>query len=135
MARIARQVELALAGVDLSLSQYRVLLFLDEVGSAAASALAGRLEVTRPSVTALVDGLEARGLVVRHPQTADRRRVEVVLSDAGAAALHAADLAVTDRLHTIASHLPGEGPEQALASLELWSDALDAMRASILGAP
>ncbi len=106
VARLARQLELALATVDLSPSQYRVLMFLDEIGSAAASALAGRLDVTRPSITALVDGLEARGLVERHPQMSDRRRVEVVLSDAGHDALDAADAAVADRLDHIAAHLP-----------------------------
>ena len=69
-ARLARQVEVGLAQVDLSLSQYRTLMLLDE-GSAAASALADHLAVSRPSVTAVVDGLVARGLVERKPR---RRR-------------------------------------------------------------
>ena len=140
VARLARQLELALATVDLSPSQYRVLMFLDEIGSAAASALAGRLDVTRPSITALVDGLEARGLVERHPQMSDRRRVEVVLSDAGHDALDAADAAVADRLEHIAAHLPptrsGAGTATVVdtAGLVDWSDALDAKRAALLAA-
>ena len=56
--RLARQVAVALDEVGLSPAQYRVLAFLDE-GQAAASAVAGRLSITRPSATTLIDGLEA----------------------------------------------------------------------------
>ncbi len=135
VARLARQLEVALADVDLSASQYRMLLFLDEVGAAAASALAGRLDVTRPSVTALVDGLEARGLVTRQPGTTDRRRVEVALSADGQDVLAAADAAVARRLAGIAAELSASRAERATAGLGLWSDALDAHRARALGQP
>ena len=129
VARLARQVELALGDVDLSLSQYRVLLHLDDVGPAAASALANRLDVTRPSVTALIDGLAARGLVERLPQPADRRRVQLVVTPAGAAALAAADAAVAARLDHIAENLTEHGDaDRAVAALDSWADALDAMR-------
>lgn len=134
MARLARQVEVALGDVDLSLSQYRVLLHLDEVGSAAASALAGRLNVTRPSVTALVDGLAARGFVQRLPQPADRRRVELIVTPAGAKALIAADAAIAKRLDEIAGHLPSGQATAALEGLDAWADALDAMRRAWLDA-
>ena len=60
-AKLARQVTIPLGEIDLSLPQYRVLAFLDE-GGAAPSDLAGRLSVSRPSVTALMDGLITRGL-------------------------------------------------------------------------
>ncbi len=73
-ARLARQVELALAEVDLSLPQYRILIHLDE-GKVAASTLADKIAVSRPSVTAVVDGLVTRGLVERHHDPGDRRRV------------------------------------------------------------
>ena len=63
-AWLAKQVELSLAEVDLSLSQYRILGLLDE-GSAVSSALAERLAVRPPSVTAVIDGLVTRGLVAR----------------------------------------------------------------------
>ena len=63
-ARLARQVELGLASVDLTLSQYRILILLVE-GKEAASSLADKLAVSRPSVTAVVDGLVQRGAVER----------------------------------------------------------------------
>src|SRR5690606_21991541 len=44
-ARLARTLENALADTGVSLPQYRTLVFLSEVGSSAASALAGKLGV------------------------------------------------------------------------------------------
>jgi len=61
-AWMAKQVEIGLGSVDLSLPQYRVLGLLGE-SSAVQSYLAERLAVRPPSVTAIIDGLVARGLV------------------------------------------------------------------------
>ena len=132
-ARLARQVEVGLAQVDLSLSQYRTLMLLDE-GTAAASALADYMAVSRPSVTAVVDGLVGRGLVERQHDDGDRRRVEHRLTDQGRQVLGAADAAVESRLHEIADHLPDEGQAaDAFAGLALWRAGLDAFRAAKKG--
>jgi long-chain acyl-CoA synthetase len=128
-ARLARQVEVALVEVDLSLPQYRVLAFIAE-GPAVASALAGKLAVSRPSVTALIDGLVARGLVERRPDPSDRRRVDHRLTDAGEAALVRADAAVDRRLRSLAGHLPPDDAAAVLDGLVRWGDALDAARAA-----
>lgn len=45
--------------------------------------LADRLLVSRPSVTGLLDTLQRRGLIERRPHGADRRRLLVVLTEAG----------------------------------------------------
>ena len=66
-AWLSKRVEVALAQVELTLPQYRVLGILAE-GSAAASGLADRLAVRRPSITALIDGLVARGFVDRRQE-------------------------------------------------------------------
>ncbi|MGH9062514.1 MAG: MarR family winged helix-turn-helix transcriptional regulator [Acidimicrobiales bacterium] len=125
-ARLSRQVELALAEVELSLPQYRLLFLLAE-GRIAASALADRLAVSRPSVTAVVDGLVSRGLVERQPDPDDRRLVRHELTPAGRGALDAADTAVDERLRAIASHIEGrEGA--AFGELGGWRSALDAYR-------
>jgi long-chain acyl-CoA synthetase len=128
-ARLSRVMEVCLASQDLSLSQYRTLLFLAE-GSAAASALADRLAVTRPSVTAVVDGLVSRGLVERKPETADRRRVTHVLTAEGRRVLAAADAAAHARLSEVAGHLDAEGAGEAFRGLSRWCEALDAARAA-----
>lgn len=100
IARLARQVELAIAVVDLTVSQYRVLATLDG-GCEAASKLAEKLAVSRPSVTGVVDGLVARGFVERSQGDGDRRRVQVDLTPAGRLALASADAAIEQRLDRI----------------------------------
>jgi long-chain acyl-CoA synthetase len=71
-AWLAKQVEIGLSSAELSLPQYRVLGLLDE-SSAVSSDLAERLAVRPPSVTAIVDGLVARGLVERRPRPHHQR--------------------------------------------------------------
>jgi long-chain acyl-CoA synthetase len=122
-AWLSKRVEVALAQVELTLPQYRVLGILAE-GTAAASGLADRLAVRRPSITALVDGLVARGLVDRRQEDADRRRVEVRLTPEGVSTLARADEAVDEYLIAIAGHLPDKEEAMALRSLELWARAM-----------
>jgi DNA-binding MarR family transcriptional regulator len=122
-AWLSKRVEVALAQVELTLPQYRVLGILAE-GSAAASGLADRLAVRRPSITALIDGLVARGLVDRRQEDTDRRRVELRLTPEGVSTLARADVAVDEYLVAIAAHLPDKEEAMALRSLELWARAM-----------
>lgn len=125
---LAKSVEIALHRVELSPSQYRLLVFLVE-SPAAATALADRLDVTRPSLTALVDGLVARGFVERLPDPDDRRRVSHQISDTGRAAVARADSAITERLSQLASSLTPDERTIASTGLELWRTAIIASRA------
>jgi long-chain acyl-CoA synthetase len=126
VARLARHIEVALAKADLTMPQYRVLVHLCE-GREAASGLADKLAVSRPSVTGVVDGLVARGLVAREHDVADRRRVGHELTDAGRRLLQAADAEVQRRLGEIAAHAPA-GDSDPLDALITWREALDAYR-------
>ncbi|MHB1444541.1 MAG: MarR family winged helix-turn-helix transcriptional regulator [Acidimicrobiales bacterium] len=129
-ARLARQVDVGLAEVDLSLPQYRILMFLAE-GAVAASALADNLAVSRPSVTAVVDGLVSRGLVERRHDEGDRRRVGHTLTPEGRRVLGQADAAVDTRLSEIANFLPSEEDATvAFEGLDCWRRALDTFRAA-----
>lgn len=130
-ARLARQVEQAIAGCDMTLPQYRVLALLSE-GSAAASALARRLAVSRPSITALVDGLVARDMIQRGSDPADRRRVTHVITDKGRAALQDADAAAAARLEEVAGFLAPEDVDLARDGLLVWQRALDAYREDLV---
>src|SRR5215213_4635984 len=97
-------------------------------GSSAASVLAGNLAVSKPSLTALADGLVARGLVQRRPAVGDRRRVDHVLTTDGRSALAAADAAVGARLDGLLGQLPRAARRRAADGLALWLAALDAAR-------
>jgi DNA-binding MarR family transcriptional regulator len=128
IARLARQVEVAAATLDLTLSQYRALALLGE-GREAASALADKLAVSRPSVTGVIDGLVARQLVTRHHDEGDRRRIGLDLTNEGRRLLAAADAEIERRLRDIASYQP-DGAAAAFEGLEPWKEALDRYRAA-----
>ncbi len=128
LARLARQVELAAATVELTLSQYRVLGILGD-GREATSVLADKLAVSRPSVTGVIDGLVTRGLVRRDPDETDRRRIDLGLTDDGRRVLALADAEVERRLSEIAGHAE-PGTEDPFAGLGPWRAALDAYRAA-----
>jgi long-chain acyl-CoA synthetase len=126
-ARFSKSMEVALAGVNLSLPQYRLLAYLSR-GSERASALAGRLDVSPPSLTALVDGAVARGLVERVTAEEDRRSVRHIITPAGADALARADEAVAARLASVLEHLSASQTRKALEGLELLGQAMDLAR-------
>jgi long-chain acyl-CoA synthetase len=126
-ARLSKGIEMALDEVGLSLPQYRLMVLLAD-GSAVATALAKRLTVSRPSITALADGLVERGYVDRQPDSRDRRCVTHQLTDAGRAALDRGDAAVRARLESTLAHLPARKRRAAVDGLALWIEALDNAR-------
>lgn len=127
-AVLAKSMERALNTVDLTPSQHRLLVFLSEKPEAA-TALARRLSVTRPSLTALVDGLVARGLVVREPDPMDRRRVTHQISTEGLAMVLTADTAIQQRLGAwLENELDDEEIKVVNRGLELWGQAFVAAR-------
>ncbi|HEU5434220.1 MAG TPA: cytochrome P450, partial [Thermomicrobiales bacterium] len=83
-------------------------------GAASPGELARRWQVTPAVLTGIVDRLERRGLVRREPDPADRRRLRLTLTDAGLAASHEVERALTDDL---ATQLASASPD-ALAELD-----------------
>jgi DNA-binding MarR family transcriptional regulator len=112
LARLARMVERSCP--ELSLSQYRVLARV-ATGDQRASLLAGRLALSKPSVTAAVDGLVERGYLIRSGVEADRRAVQLDLTPSGQQALEAADDAMMAQLERLLARC--EDPGLALAGL------------------
>ena len=70
---------------DLTPSQSRALRVLGDRDATRVSDLADALRIAPRSATEVADGLEARGLVERAPDPADRRAVLLRLTDAGRA--------------------------------------------------
>jgi DNA-binding MarR family transcriptional regulator len=129
IARLARTIENSLSDLELSLSQYRVLTILAR-NSEGAAALAAKLAVKPASVTSVVDGLVARGLVERQAHADDRRKVTHVVSASGSALLDQARERAAERLREVSAHLEPDDEATAWASLELWHRGLSAYRAS-----
>lgn len=127
-AWLARHSEVALGDVGISLPQYRLLNLLAE-GTALPSSLADRLNLRRPSITSVVDGLVSRGLVARQHDSRDRRKVSHSITPAGRRTLAAADRAVDARLRTIAATLGRDDLVAAtVEGLARWGPALQEWR-------
>ena len=122
-AHLGRTVDRALDDAVLSPAGYRVLSWLS-MGSAAAAVLADKLAVSRPTVTLVVDGLKARGLVDRTVDTNDRRRATLPLTAAGREALAEADARVAQRLDEVLAPLDAEQRAGIVTALELLQGAL-----------
>jgi long-chain acyl-CoA synthetase len=134
VAALARAIEHALAETDLSLSQYRLLALLEDE-PAVASVIADRLTVTRPSVTAVVDGLVARRYVTRAQDDEDRRRVTQVLTDEGRAQLARADEVAESVLAELLGDVADNRQRAAVAAgVHAWQDVISRRSAEGLAA-
>ena len=71
-------------GSDISVPQFRSLTFIQRNPDSSLSNLAEHLGLTLPSVSKLVDGLVKQKLVIRQESAVDRRRLTLVLTQAGA---------------------------------------------------
>jgi long-chain acyl-CoA synthetase len=127
VTRLAKRIEIVLAETDLSPAQYRVLSTLAD-GPEGASRLAGNLAISRPSLTGIVDGLVARGLIDRTDDPTDRRRVAINLTADGRRILEQADRSVERRLDEILSHADDEEADLARRGIAAWLEPLDAYR-------
>lgn len=84
-ARVGRAAEAHFARFGLSTGRYRLLADLeDHGGEKSPSRLAADLDVSRATVTGLLDGLEREGLIARRPSTEDGRGTVAVLTARGA---------------------------------------------------
>lgn len=93
-----------LAASDVTEQQWRVLRVLDEAGPLDASTLAARAALLQPSLTRIVKGMVAKGLVTQVQHQQDRRRQQVAITETGAAlivanAARAAEIAQGWRVH------------------------------------
>jgi MarR family transcriptional regulator for hemolysin len=77
-------------GSDISIPQFRTLRFIQRNPDSSLSNLAEHLGLALPSVSKLVDGLVKQELVIRQESTADRRRLTLVLTLAGASIVNSA---------------------------------------------
>jgi DNA-binding MarR family transcriptional regulator len=127
LARLARLLERACTDLDpaLTLAQYRLLAMIGD-GAERASHIAGRLALTKPTVSATIDTLVERGLVTRAAADHDRRALRLQLTADGAAVLRTAEIAMRGRLDDVLERLDDRAAvSRALAAL---GDGLDERR-------
>jgi DNA-binding MarR family transcriptional regulator len=114
--RLSRGVAETLAGADLTPTQYNALRILRGAGDAGASCteVSERMVTKDSDVTRLLDRLEARGLILRGREAADRRRVVARITEEGLRVLAALDGPVAETHRRQLGHMG----EKRLATLD-----------------
>jgi MarR family transcriptional regulator for hemolysin len=110
----------------LSMPQFGAMAFLRRQGGASLTDLAGHMGLTLPSASKLVDGLVARGVVVRDAHPDDRRRLTLTLTPPGRDVMRAVRDAA---LAALARRLDGMPAETRGVVVE----AMRALRAAFAG--
>jgi DNA-binding MarR family transcriptional regulator len=115
LARASRVIERA--SDDLSISDYRVLAQIAS-GEERASRLAARLAVGKPAISATVESLNRRGLIVRNSVEGDARATSLALTDEGQELFDRMEGRMTRQLELLAQRTDDpDGLIQALGAL------------------
>lgn len=123
--RLHRGTSEALAPLGISRTQARVVRLLAD-GPLRMAAIADRLDVVPRTVTDLVDGVEAAGLVARRPDPEDRRATFVALTADGRRLLDRLEAARHESAEQLLGRLDAADLETLLRVLrELAADAPD----------
>ena len=122
LATGARALERVLG--DMTLAQFRVLSVVAS-SPERASRIAERADVSRPSLSGLLDGLASRGWVERRVVAGDRRGVRLEVTAAGHAALARAQAAVSEAMAAILIDVPFDDRDTVLRSLVALARAFD----------
>jgi Transcriptional regulators len=102
------------AGEELGRTEFGLLCMLDRKGSLSPSEAAESLGISRPQMSAIVDRLVLRDILVRGSVEGDRRASRIDLTDEGRAILREALDATEARVTELLSPLEG-GEVQSLA--------------------
>jgi DNA-binding MarR family transcriptional regulator len=120
LARASRLLERA--ATDLSLSDFRVLSAINS-GDERASRVADRLAIGRPSISAAVDSLGKRGLLVRSGVDHDQRAAALALTAEGAAARQRMEDSLVAVLEGLCARTPD--PARVIESLAWLGAAIE----------
>ena len=125
--RRLRQATRANTGAALTVPQVRALLFVRRDPGTDLSALAEHLGMSAPSASMLVERLVKAGLVERHANPGERRRVALALTTAGAADVERARAATRGCLADALAILPTDEMLALATSLPLLDHVTAAM--------
>ncbi len=107
----------------MTLPQYRVLTLVKNSPDRA-SRIAQGADVTRPSLTGLLDGLVAKGWVARSDVDGDRRGVSLAITAAGAKAYDAERAAMGAAIQELLGHTDAKTARRAIDGLVALHQAL-----------
>ncbi|HEY1281678.1 MAG TPA: MarR family transcriptional regulator [Acidimicrobiales bacterium] len=122
LATGARALERVLG--DMTLAQFRVLSVVAS-SPERASRIAERADMSRPSLSGLLDGLASRGWVARRVVAGDRRGVRLEVTPAGHTALRRAQAAVSEAMAAILADVPFDERDRVRRALVVLARAFD----------
>ena len=128
LAVVARHLERASG--PLTLPQYRVLVLVSSSPDRA-SRLAERADVTKATLTGVIDSCVQHGWVERAQVVGDRRGVSLVVTAAGAKVLAEAEGAMTAWLASVLEQAGPTAPEEVASALATFGDGLAAARQAV----
>jgi DNA-binding MarR family transcriptional regulator len=123
LARVSRVLERASG--ELSLAHYRVLSAIAS-GDERASRVATRLALGRPTISAAVDALGRRGLLIRIGAPADGRAATLSLTAEGRRVLARVEAEMVERVNALCARTPDR--DRVLESLSWLAAAMDEAR-------
>jgi DNA-binding MarR family transcriptional regulator len=115
------------AAAPLSLPQYRILALVASAPDRA-SRLAARAQVTKGTLSGVLDALEGHGWIQRVEVDGDRRGVSLLVTPLGAEVLDRADGAMSGWLGEVLDAAGGEAAATVTAAMRLLADGLAAVR-------
>jgi len=130
--RHSRTVEKA---AGLTLPQLVVLTAVRAQGEVTSARLSAAVSLSPPTVTLILDKLEARGLIERYRNAEDRRVVHSRLTPSGAEVLERAPRFLHERFVARFAQLPAARQEAMLRALEEVADLMGAPEAPAPAAP
>lgn len=108
-----REFERATRDADISIGQYRTLLYL-KGGAKRAGEIAAAGAVKKPTISAMLSNLRDKGWIVDEADPADGRAVSVALTETGRARIDALEETLADRMSAI---IPADELSDLIAAL------------------
>jgi len=105
-------------GIGIQAAQYRVLGVIMKAGTLPMSEIGRRLYISKPYMTALIDTLIDDGLVERRPDLADRRVINISITEQGKKHLKQSITLYKNDLKDLLSTLDEHDLEELCSSLE-----------------
>ncbi len=107
----------AVATADLSVPQFRTLLYVRRVPGTSLSGIADHLGITLPAASELVARLVHQGFLARSRDQAERRRIQLELTDAGRATLAEMEARTKEWLRAVLARTDPERRTALVAAL------------------
>jgi MarR family transcriptional regulator, organic hydroperoxide resistance regulator len=131
---LRREFEARLAAHDLTAPQVWVLMNLWEEDGRTISDLSRQMSSDGPTLTSLLDRLEAKGLIYRDRDTHDRRTIRIRLQERGRALKDSVHLAREELMDLLRSRMSDTQLDQLVQLLQLLCETVEGNTAGTAGA-